>query len=262
MASLSISLIVAGVAIVWLTGLYLLQLKTRDAGVVDMGWSAGVGGSAVMFAVLGEGDVYRRLLLVVVGGLWGFRLAWYLLSDRVLRGDEDSRYAALRKRWGDKANLGFAVVFGLNALLIVLFSIPFAVVAANAAPFGGWAIAGVVVGLGAIAGESLADRQLQQFRKRPENKGRTCRAGLWRYSRHPNYFFEWLHWFSYVLLAVGGGYWWLALTGPIVMYLFLHRVTGIPYTERQAIRSRGDDYRAYQRETSAFFPWFHRAGAP
>jgi steroid 5-alpha reductase family enzyme len=104
-----------------------------------------------------------------------------------------------------------------------------------------------------VLGETSADRQLSRFRANPANRGRTCREGLWRYSRHPNYFFEWTHWFSY--LVIGHGIWptWI---GPAAMLLFLFRLTGIPFTEQQAIKSRGDDYRAYQRETSVFFPWF------
>ncbi len=82
--------------------------------------------------------------------------------------------------------------------------------------------------------------------------------GLWRYSRHPNYFFEWLHWFTYVLLAVGSPLWWLAWSGPLVMYLFLRYLSGVPFTEKQALRSRGEDYRDYQRSTPMFFPWFPR----
>ena len=109
----------------------------------------------------------------------------------------------------------------------------------------------------AVLGERVADRQLARFRSNPENKGKTCRTGLWAYSRHPNYFFEWLLWFSFPLLAVGAG-WWSAAAwfGPLLMLTFLFRFTGIPLTERQALRSRGSDYRRYQREVSAFVPWF------
>ena len=115
------------------------------------------------------------------------------------------------------------------------------------------------VGLGvwcvAVCGEGLADWQLARFRRRPDSKGRTCREGLWRYSRHPNYFFEWIHWFAYVFLALGSPYVWVALCGPVVMLLFLFKLTGIPYTEKRALASRGEDYRRYQQTTSAFFPW-------
>ena len=102
----------------------------------------------------------------------------------------------------------------------------------------------------------LADRRLAHFRGRPGNRGKTCREGWWHYSRHPNYFFEWLHWWSYMALAAGAPYGWVALLAPTAMFYLLFRVTGIPPTEAQALASRGDDYREYQRTTSVFFPWF------
>jgi steroid 5-alpha reductase family enzyme len=108
----------------------------------------------------------------------------------------------------------------------------------------------------AVGGETLADRQLAAWRAAPANDGRTCRSGLWRYSRHPNYFFEWLHWWTYIPLAWGSPWWWLTLLGQALMLFTLFKVTGIPHTERQALASRGEDYRAYQRSTSVFIPWF------
>ena len=109
-----------------------------------------------------------------------------------------------------------------------------------------------------LRGEAAADRQLASFKANPENQGKVCKVGLWRYSRHPNYFFEWVHWFAY--LAIGArlsesiGY--AALAGPVVMLVFLLFVTGVPYTEMRAVQSKGEAYRQYQRETSAFIPWF------
>ncbi|MEP6881541.1 MAG: DUF1295 domain-containing protein, partial [Dokdonella sp.] len=108
--------------------------------------------------------------------------------------------------------------------------------------------------------EWIADNQLAAHRTDPAMKGKTCRRGFWKYSRHPNYFFEWLHWFAYVFLAVGTGLGWVtaSLVGPGLMLSTLVWATGIPYTEAQALRSRGDDYRDYQRTTSVLIPWFPR----
>ena len=114
-------------------------------------------------------------------------------------------------------------------------------------------LAGALLAVGALVGEGIADRQLAAWRHDPANRGVTCRAGLWRYSRHPNYFFEWVHWWAYVL--IGAGVWW-TLLGPALMLVFLFRLTGIPYTEQQALKSRGEDYKRYQQTTSVFFPWF------
>lgn len=145
---------------------------------------------------------------------------------------------------------------------MALCSLPFLVAANNTTRgFTGWSLAAVAVWVASVGGESLADHQLARWRHRPGNRGHACREGLWRYSRHPNYFFEWTHWFAYVLLSVGSERWWLSLAGPLLMGLSLRWVTGVPFAEAQALRSRGDDYRRYQRETRVFFPWFPRGGA-
>jgi steroid 5-alpha reductase family enzyme len=109
-----------------------------------------------------------------------------------------------------------------------------------------------------LSGEALADRQLESFKRDPQNRGRVCDVGLWRYSRHPNYFFEWLIWLSYALYASTSPAGWAAWIAPALILYFLLRVTGIPATEAQALRSRGDAYRRYQARTSPFVPWFRR----
>ncbi|MNS98420.1 3-oxo-5-alpha-steroid 4-dehydrogenase [compost metagenome] len=172
---------------------------------------------------------------------------------------EDGRYRYLREHWHGHQGKIFGF-FMAQAALVVLFALPFVAVASNPrSDMPGWIAAAVVVWLLSVGGEALADRQLARFRADPANKGRTCRQGLWRYSRHPNYFFEWLHWFTYVLLAATSPLWWLAWSGPVLMYVFLRYLSGVPFTEKQALRSRGDDYRDYQRSTSMFFPWFPRS---
>ncbi len=233
---------------------WLYQRRVDNAGWVDVVWSALLGALAIIHAWLGDGSESMRLLTAVMGGFWGLRLAWHL-GVRVAGEPEDGRYQAMRQRWGEKQQSNLLWFFLAQALVAWLFGWVFWVTANNPAGFSSWAVLAVIVWLVAISGESIADRQLARFKHRPDSQGKTCREGLWRYSRHPNYFFEWLHWCSYPLLAVGGGYWWLALLGPVVMLLFLYRLTGIPYTEQQALKSRGDDYREYQRTTSAFFPW-------
>jgi len=237
--------------------LYFVQRARRDAGIVDAGWAFGLALLAVWYAVMADGAVARRIAVAVLGGVWGLRLASYLFVNRVLGPEEDGRYQMLREHWGDRAQFWFFIFFQIQASWSVLFSIPFLVVAFNpAAALSGWDIAGIAVWAVSVSGETLADLQLARWRARPENRGKTCRAGLWRASRHPNYFFEWLHWWAYVLMAIGYAWGWFALSGPIVMMVFLYKITGIPYTEKRAIASRGDDYREYQRTTSAFFPWF------
>ena len=229
------------------------QRRRRNAGIVDVLWSAGLGGAAVLAAALGSGAAAPRLLVGVCGGLWGLRLALHLW--RRVRGEsEDGRYRALRAHWGSD-ELKWLALFQLQALLVALFAVPFVIGAGNTSPRPFWLVAGAAWWCLSVAGESLADAQLARFRADPVNRGRTCRAGLWRYSRHPNYFFEWLHWFAYAAFAVGAPQGWAALAGPLVMYVFLRYLSGIPFTEAQALRTRGDDYRDYQRRTSMLFPW-------
>lgn len=231
------------------------QRRSDNAGVVDVLWSAGMATSAVFYALVVPGPVLPRVLVAILGGLWGARLAIHL-AQRVFSEDEDGRYQNLRRKWnGSQAK--FLMFFLAQAAFVVFFSIPFWIAAHN--PTHEWTIwttLAVLVWLVAVIGESVADRQLSAHRNDPANKGKTCRSGLWRYSRHPNYFFEWLHWFTYVFLSIGLGAGWVALSliGPALMLAFLYRVTGIPYTEAQALRSRGDDYAHYQRTTSPFIP--------
>ncbi len=233
------------------------QRRRDNAGIVDALWSAGLSGAAILLAVSGSGALGPRALLAFLGGLWGLRLAWHLWA-RVRREGEDGRYRALRSQWGGDQRRWFGF-FQFQALLVALFALPFVAVAVNSQTRPAWLLAGAAVWLLAVFGEAQADRQLARFRSDPANHGRTCRAGLWRYSRHPNYFFEWLHWFAYVLLAAGSPLWWLAWSGPLLMYLFLRYLSGVPWTEAQALRSRGDDYRAYQRSTPMLFPWFPKS---
>ena len=240
--------------------LYRLQRRNGDAGVVDVGWAAGIGLMAAAAAWAGDGWGPRRLLVGLMGAAWSLRLAAYLLLDRILRaGEEDGRYQMLRAQWGARAQSRFFWLFQAQAVLVVLFGLPFVAVAAKAeAGWTAWDAAGLLIWAAAAAGEWTADRQLAAFRGQAANRGRTCDRGLWRYSRHPNYFFEWIHWWAYAVLAAGSPLAWLAWTGPPLMLFLLYRVTGIPYTEKRALATRGDDYRRYQRATSPFFPWFPR----
>ncbi len=228
--------------------------RVNNIGYVDVFWAGLMAAAALLAGALGMGADLSRSLVALFGGVWGTRLCLHLLR-RVLHESEDGRYQALRAAWGDSA-WRFFLFFQMQAAVVALFAVPFVAAAGN--PSGGWSaatIAAIAVWLLSLGGEALADRQLSRFRADPANRGKTCRAGLWSWSRHPNYFFEWLHWFSYVLLAIGSPYFAWSWIGPVLMFAFLYRVSGIPWTEAQSLRSRGDDYRRYQDEVSAFFPW-------
>ncbi|SPF33714.1 conserved membrane hypothetical protein [Candidatus Sulfopaludibacter sp. SbA4] len=237
--------------------LWLIHLAMHNAAIVDFGWGLGLGMLGVLYAILGGGWGLRAAMLGVMAGVWGLRLALYLLLTRVIGHPEEGRYQELRRRWKTNLPLKFLAFFEAQALLVVVMSLPFAAAARNAAP-GRTPIEWAGAGLWAVAliGEIAADAQLAAFKRRPENKGHTCRVGLWRYSRHPNYFFEWLIWMAFALFALGSPYGFLGLVSPALILFFLLRVTGIPATEEQALRSRGEEYRRYQQTTSAFVPWF------
>jgi len=234
-------------------------VRIQNAGWVDFGWSAGmaIAGLVLLFS----GDFHlRRLVVSLMVTAWGARLAGHILFDRLLHEtEEDGRYRNLRRHWGEQADRKFFFFFTGQALLVGLFILPASVVASRTTPFPDvFDLAGLAVALIAVAGETLSDRQLAAFRTNPSNKGRVCRDGFWKYSRHPNYFFEWVHWISYSVMAVGASLWALTFIGPVMMYIFLRYLTGIPHTERQSLQSRGDAYREYQQTTSVFFPWIPR----
>jgi steroid 5-alpha reductase family enzyme len=121
-----------------------------------------------------------------------------------------------------------------------------------------WDGLGLAIFILAVSGEALADHQLEVFRSKANNKGKTLQTGLWRYSRHPNYFFESLHWWAYVPMAIGLPWAWTAIVWPLLMMSSLLWVTGVPLAEAQARLSRGEEYRHYQRTTNKFFPWVPR----
>ena len=237
-----------------MTALWLVWLKNGKSAIVDVGWSTCLLGAIVYLAVIGTGSFERRMLLLLLAGGWCLRLGLHLFRDRVLTTHQDGRYVRMLNACGDKAKLAMFLFFQAQAVFALIFSLPIA-----GAMFGrsgrlDWLDAlGVLIGLGAITGESIADKQLAVFRARPETKGTTCREGLWKYSRHPNYFFEWLFWFSFLPIAWGTEFWWMAATGPFTMLFFLLKLTGIPHTERQAASHR-PDYATYQKETPMFFP--------
>lgn len=236
--------------------LWFVQRRTRNAGIVDAGWALGVGACALLAAVTLDGWVGRRIAIAGVMTIWSARLGLYLLRDRVIGREEDGRYAELRRTWGTGADARFFWFFQLQALAMLLFALPALLASANPRPaLAPLELAALAVWLVAFAGELTADRQLEQFKADRSNRGRTCRTGLWRYSRHPNYFFEWVMWVAYALFALASPWGWVAIACPATMVYLLFRVTGIPATEAQALRSRGEDYRQYQQTTSAFFPW-------
>jgi len=238
--------------------LFLLCRRLDNYGFVDVAWSYAFAVMAIFYAACGTGWLPRRATVATMAVLWSLRLGTHLLK-RVAGHHpvEDGRYVQLRKDWAGNFGPKMAGFFQLQAASVVLLGVPFLIPVLNPAPgYHPLEIAGAALWLLAIAGESLADAQLAAFKRDPASKGRVCDAGLWRTSRHPNYFFEWLVWVAYFVFALGSPWGWLAVIGPASILYLLLRVTGIPLTEEQSLRSKGDAYRRYQQTTSAFIPWF------
>lgn len=245
-------------SLVLMVGLWIIQLRQRNASLADFGWCLGLIAAVQWYAVMADGEPERRWLVAGMIAIYAGRLGFHVLADRIVGKQEDARYRRLRTQLGKWEEAGVFGYFLMQAGAIVLFSLPPLLVMQNPRPgWSLWELLGLLVWLVAVIGETVADRQLTQFRRKPWNADRVCRMGLWRYSRHPNYFFEWLHWWTYVVMALALplGNWWLTLLGPAVMGWALIKVTGIPPAEAQALATRGEEYRAYQRTTSAFIPW-------
>ncbi|MSU70602.1 MAG: DUF1295 domain-containing protein [Opitutaceae bacterium] len=264
MTALTLGLIALGALCVAFAGLYFVARRIDNYGIVDIAWSYAFGALAGFYALLGPGWPVRRALIASMAVVWSVRLGTHL-SVRVLGHHpvEDGRYQQLRKDWAANFATRMFGFFQMQAASVVLLGAAFLVACLNPAPaLHPLELAGAALWLVAISGEALADAQLAAFKRNPAGQGRVCAAGLWRYSRHPNYFFEWLVWVGYFVFALASPWGWVAIIGPASILYLLLRVTGIPMTEEQSIRSRGDAYRRYQQTTSAFVPWFPKKAPP
>jgi len=248
---------------VLMTIAWAVQQRTGNSGWVDTIWTFAVGLTGVGSALWpngGETPNHRQWLVAALVAIWSIRLGVHI-AIRTAGITDDPRYAAFAKEWGvNSARRMFVFLqnqgFGSIPLVFAIFvAARFPMAALRAQDYLGAAIL-----FAGIAGEALADAQLKRFRKLPANEGRVCDVGLWRWSRHPNYFFEWFGWLAYPIIAISIDdpllypWGWATLLAPAFMYWILAYVTGIPPLEAQMVRSRGDRYRAYQSRTSAFFP--------
>ena len=239
---------------VLLAMLFLWQRRTRDATAVDAGWGASLVLCSILYAALAPGSLVQRLAIALPVGLENLRIA-SLVRNRLGKG-EDSRYLELRRRWAEKGREQptFAIFDQAQALLAAILSVPALLASFNRnGSLAAVQWVGLALWVVAAALEWTADRQLAAFKASGE--GGVMDRGLWRYSRHPNYFFQTLTWVAYALIAVAAPWGWLAFLAPaLILYLVLF-VTGVPPAEESSLRSRGEAYRRYQERTSSFVPW-------
>jgi steroid 5-alpha reductase family enzyme len=244
-----------------MTAAWWIQQFSGKSGLVDTFWTFGVGGSAIVAALLplsGRVSV-RQIFVAALAAIWSLRLGNHIVRRNGLTGD-DPRYRHMIEQWGADAARRMFWFLQSQAAVGVIFALAIAVAAHNPTPGLRWHdFMGTLIALVAISGEALADRELQRHRADPTNVGAVCDVGLWRWSRHPNYFFEWLFWFAFPVFAIDtsghNSLGWFALAAPILMYWLLVHVSGIPPLEEHMERSRGAKFHAYQLRTSKFFPW-------
>ena len=253
--------VLAGMVVVMVAA-WAVVMVTRNGGWTDVAWTWGTTLSLAAAALCpdpGSAIAPRQWLVAGFMAIWGLRLGLYL-TPRVASHPEDARYAAFREQWGK--------AYGRNMLFVTLPQAPatallaFSVVLAARAPHEGmglFATRDLIAGLlfaAAIVGEYVSDSQMKAFRANKSNKGQVMDRGLWGWSRHPNYFFQWLGWCAYPVIALDPArpLSWLSLAAPVVMYVLLRYVSGVPPLEEAMLKTRGDLFRKYQARVSAFFP--------
>ncbi|WP_244604752.1 DUF1295 domain-containing protein [Rhizobium anhuiense] len=234
---------------------WAIQRVTSLSGWIDTIWSAAVGVGGMTAALFSNGDLDRRIALMTIIAAWALRLGGHI-GSRTRGGSEDPRYARLIAEWGDSGAWRLFLFLQIQALAAFVLVLAVYLAANNGMAFPGFAdgIAALIAAV-ALVGEAIADVQLARFRKTPQAKTEVCEAGLWRYSRHPNYFFEWLFWCCWPLFAIAAPISsWLSILAPLLMYWLLVHVSGIPPLEEHMLRSRGEKFRDLQTRVNAFFP--------
>jgi steroid 5-alpha reductase family enzyme len=241
------------IAIVFV-GLWLISLALHDVSIVDPAWGPAFVLAALISAVTGDGCPGRRWLLLALTAVWGLRLGGYLLSRKLSDPGEDRRYGQMRERRGETfIPWSLVVIFGLQGLLVLIVSLPVQVAAQRPEPLSVAIVPGLIAFAVGLFFEAVGDEQLRRFKVDPAHHGKVMDRGLWRYTRHPNYFGDFCVWWGLWLIALPpGGTWW-TFVGPLVMSILLIRVSGAARLERD-ISDRRPEYADYIERTPAFFP--------
>ena len=246
-----------------MTVAWQVQRTTGHTGWIDVCWTLGTGIVAVLGSLVPiTADRLpgpRQILVAVLIAFWSLRLGGHILLRTREVGD-DPRYRDLIRQWGANADMRMFLQLQSQAAVGLILAVSVALAANNTRPALGWQdFLGFALLLGALAGEAMSDWQLRRFKSDPANRGRIYEAGLWSLSRHPNYFFEWLCWLAYPVIAIdlspANPLGWISLLAPACMYWVLVHVSGIPPLEAHMLRTRGDQFRKLQARTRAFFPF-------
>jgi steroid 5-alpha reductase family enzyme len=245
----------AAMAVAW-----YVQMRQRNGGWSDVFWSYATGLGGAFLALVSWSDASlspRQWLVAALVVAWSLRLGTHILDRTLHAANEDARYAQFRSVWKDSFQPRMFWFLQIQALAAFVLVVSVGLAAHNPAPgLRPTDAMGAMLLIGAILGEGLADRQLKQFAAKASNKGRICDEGLWAWSRHPNYFFEWLGWLAYPVIAYNPAYQvgLVALIGPAFMFVLLRYVSGVPPLEEHMVRKHGGNFVAYQERVAAFFP--------
>ncbi len=257
--TLSVMSITLAATAALMLGVWLLSLVKKDASIVDTFWGLGFVLIAAVCCAIGEGYETRRILITALTGVWGLRLAAHIFFRNKDKG-EDFRYKAMRARHGKRFPVvSLYSVFAVQGLLMWVISLPLQIGETSRLParltWLDWA--GATIWLIGFGFESIGDLQLARFKANPKNKGKVMERGLWRYTRHPNYFGDALLWWGFFVIAVStpSGVW--TLISPLIMTALLMKVSGVALLEKTLMKTK-PAYRDYVARTNAFFPWVPR----
>lgn len=242
----------AGAVLALLIATWLVSLAIRDVSIVDIAWGLGFVVIAWVSFASGDGDHGRRTLLAVLVTVWGLRLAGYIGRRKLRHPGEDPRYGAWREKWGIRFPLvSLFNVFLLQAALVWVVSLPLQGASSRDADLGWLDVVGIALWAVGLFFEAVGDAQMARFKADKSNRGTVMDRGLWKYTRHPNYFGDFCIWWGIGLIALSSGAWW-SLVGPAVVTLLLTRVSGKDHLERSMSQRPG--YKEYVERTSGFFP--------
>ncbi|WP_456754715.1 MULTISPECIES: DUF1295 domain-containing protein [unclassified Bradyrhizobium] len=238
-----------------------IQRRTDATGWIDVCWTFGTGlvACAASLVPVPQGGTAseRQLVVALLVAIWSLRLGGHLLL-RTWKAGDDPRYRDLIEQWGATADRRMFLQLQAQAAVGLILAASVALAAHNPRPGLGFGdLLGALLLLTGLIGEASSDAQLRKFRSDPANRHRVCEVGLWKWSRHPNYFFEWVCWLAYPLIAIDAWYpaGWITLLAPACMYWVLVHVSGVPPLEQHMVRSRGQQFRDVQARTRPFFPF-------
>ena len=245
----------AAFVFLYMTGVFCLALIKKDNSIVDVAWGLGFIGVTLLTFFLKEGWTTRQLIVSVMIFSWGTRLALHIAIRKRGKG-EDFRYAKWRQDWGRWFVLrSYFQIYMLQGVFLLIIALPILLInlsqkedltVVDLLGIGVWCIG--------FFFEAAGDYELQQFKKRPENKGRIITTGLWKYTRHPNYFGEVVMWWGIFLIALSVQNGWIAVLSPLTISFLLLRVSGVTMLEKKY--QGNSEFEAYAKRTNAFFPWF------